>query len=397
MSYPLLMLLSALAQAPAEPPRSDVGSYFNFLDAYAAKSTHPLSFLSGNWPDPEAWRKQGRDKMFEILLYHPDPAPRDAIVLETTKKDGYTRYLVRYSITADRKTDAYLLVPEGLTKPAPAVVALHCHSGFYYFGKEKITETENPPKVLQDLINGTYGGRCFADALARRGFVVLVPDAFYFGAQRLPVDTLQEQYVRDLNKLTPGSDEYIREFNATSSRHENLMAKAMFDAGTTWPGVLAQGDIASVDYLLTRPEVDAARIGCLGLSIGGYRSAHLFGLDPRVKVGIVAGWMVPYRSILFDHIKNHTWMLYVPGQVPWLELPDVVTLNAPNPLMVINCSQDKLFTMEGMRAAESHIAEVYKRMGASEKFLCKFYDEPHSLKIPAQDDAIAWFERWLKP
>ncbi len=396
MASSLLMLLPLITHG-ADAMSSDVGDYFGFLNRYAEKHSNAISYLTGNWPDREIWSKQGREKMAELLNYHPDPAPApNAEVLETAKKAGYTRYLVRYSITADRKTEAFLLVPDGLAKPAPAVVALHCHSGFYYYGKEKITETDNPTKVLEDLINGTYGGRCFADELARHGFVVLVPDAFYFGVQRLPLDSMPERYTEDLKKLTPGSDAYIREFNHVSGDHESTMAKTIFDAGTTWPGILVQGDIASVDYLLTRPEVDASRIGCMGLSIGGWRAAYLFGLDPRLKAGVVAGWMTPYTSLPHHHSKNHTWMLHVPGQVNWLDLTDMTALNGPNPLMVINCLQDSLFPLDGMRAAEAKLAEIYKRMGAPDSFLCKYYDLPHSLKVPAQDDAIAWLEKWLK-
>ncbi len=397
MSIPFAVLISLISQSTGvNPPiKSDIGSFFPFLDAYAGKSACSLSYLSGPWPDVAAWRQQGRDKMFELLRYAPTPASSDAEILETVKKDGYTRYRVRYSVTSDRKTEAFLLIPDGLTQPAPAVVALHCHSGFYYYGKEKITETENPPKILQNLIDGTYGGRPFADELARRGFVVLVPDAFYFGSQRIQPDAMPDERVPDLKKYTPGSDGYIRSFHMYSGRQEELTAKSIFAAGSTWPGILFQGDRASVDYLLTRPEVDPGRIGCMGLSIGGFRSAHLFALDPRIKAAVVAGWMVTYRSLLFDHVKNHTWMVYIPGQQAWLDLPDVVTLNAPNPLMVINCSQDNLFSMEGMKAAETKIAEVYTRMGAADRFRCKYYDEPHSLKIPAQNDAIAWLELWL--
>jgi len=174
------------------------------------------------------------------------------------------------------------------------------------------------------------------------------------------------------------------------------MAKTMFAAGATWPGILFQGDRASVDYLVTRPEVDPSRIGCIGLSIGGYRSAHLFALDPRIKCAVVAGWMTTYSALLYDHIHSHTWMVYVPRQHSFLDLPDVVTLNAPNPLMVINCLNDSLFTLEGMQAAEKKIAGVYGKMGAADRFTCNYYDEPHSLKIPAQDDAIAWFQKWLR-
>ena len=64
--------------------------------------------------------------------------------------------------------------------------------------------------------------------------------------------------------------------------------------------------------------------------------------------------------------------------------------------MVINCLKDSLFTLEGMQAAEQKLATVYEKMGAGDRFVCNYYDEPHSLKVPAQDDAIAWLEKWLK-
>ena len=57
-------------------------------------------------------------------------------------------------------------------------------------------------------------------------------------------------------------------------------------------------------------------------------------------------------------------------------------------------SGDPQFT--AMHAAENKISKIYDKIGASEKFLCNYYDEPHSLKIPAQNVAIQWLEKWLK-
>lgn len=375
---------------------SSVAGYHPFLQHYADAQPMALSYLSRDWPDRAAWAGQGRKKMQELLAYRPDPVPADPVVLETIQKEGYIRDRVRIQVTADRATDMFLFIPEGLSAPAPAVLALHDHGGFYYYGKEKSCETENPVPALRKHIRMAYGGRPFADELARRGFVVLVPDAFYFGSQRLDADRAPHSFSSRLKGLTPDSDKYVVKFNSLANRHEEIVAKTMFAAGTTWPGVLFQGDRAAVDYLAARPEVNPDRIGCAGLSMGGFRSAHLFGLDPRIKAAVVAGWMTTYGSLLFDHLTSHTWMIYVPGQLQWLDLPDVTTLNAPQPLMVINCLQDFLFTLDGMRAAEHKIAEVYKRMDAADRFCCRYDDEPHSLKIPAQDAAIDWLERWLK-
>ena len=380
-----------------EKPKSQVGNCHSFIQEYADGQPHRLSYLYGYWRDrgQEAWRQAGRAKMRELLAYESGSAALLPEVLSETKKEGYTRYLVRYNVTANRKTEAFLLVPDKLDRPAPAVVALHDHGGFYYFGKEKITETEQPLPCLTKHIDSAYAGRAFADELARNGFVVLVPDAFYFGSQRLELDELPDAFTAPVRGLTPGSNEYVAAHRDVAGPHEELVAKTIFAAGSTWPGILFQGDRASVDYLLTRPEVDAGRIGCMGLSIGGYRSAHLFGLDPRIKAGVVAGWMTTYASLLYDHLRYHTWMVYVPGQLAWMDLPDVASLNAPRPLMVLNCTQDELFTLAGMNDAERRIMETYEAMNAPERFKCIYHDEPHSLKIPAQNDAIAWLRKWL--
>lgn len=373
----------------------DVGAYHPFIQHFADSRPVSLSYLAQRWADRAVWADRGRAKMAELLAYRDDAVPHGAEVLDITKGDGVTRRRIRFHVTADRTTEAILLVPDGLTAPVPAVVALHDHGGFYYFGKEKICTTVNPLGSLRRHIDKAYQGRPYADELARNGFVVLVPDAFYFGSQRLVPESLPPRYSDSLAGIEHGSDEYVTVFNSLALAHEEIVAKTLFDAGTTWPGVLFQGDRAAVDYLVTLPEVDSERIGCIGLSIGGFRSAHLFGMDSRIKAAVVAGWMTSYASLLYDHLRWHTWMIYVPGQLEWLDLPDVATLNAPRPLMVANCTKDELFTLEGMRSAEQKIGEVYRRMNASECFCCRYDDVPHSFGIPAQDAAIAWLKRWL--
>ena len=381
----------------AQEKRPDTGNLYPMLREYADRSPLSLSYLARDWPDIEQWRIRGRAKMQELLAYETDKTPLALEILDTIRCDGYTRYLVRYAIAPGRTTEAFLLIPDNLKAPAPTVLALHDHGGFYYFGKEKHTAIDRAPEALKDHIGKAYGGRTYADELVRHGFVVLCPDAFYFGSQRLDPAKVSERMTLDFPGL--GSDdenERIRTFNRFASSMETLTAKTIFTAGATWPGILFQGDRASVDYLLTRPEVDPARIGCMGLSIGGFRSAHLFGLDPRIKAGVVAGWMTTYSSLLFDDLLWHTWMIYVPGQYAFLDLPDVASLNAPNPLMVIDCLRDQLFPLEGMQAAEKKLAAIYAKMGAPDRFKCSYYDVPHSLDVTMQDDAIAWLEKWLK-
>lgn len=376
---------------------NDLGQFYPELQEYANSRSMVLSYLAKDWPEPEQWRVQGRAKMMELLGYVPEPVPLNPVILEETKKSGYTRYKVQYSLTQYRKTEAYLLIPDGLTKPAPAVIALHDHGGFYYYGKEKIVETENQPEILKEFINESYEGRTYADELARHGFIVLCPDAIYFGSQRLDLNLVSEYFTDKYPEIkSPDKNIAIETHNRFCSEYEQIMARYFFGSGSTWPGVLFHGDRVAVDYLLTRPEVDPARIGCIGLSIGGFRSAHLFGLDPRISVCVDAGWMTSYSMQIDNHLRHHTWMIYVPRQLEFLDLPDVVSLSVPKPLMIINCKKDGLYTMNAMQASADKIKTIYKKLNASDRFVTKWYDVPHSFNIGMQNDAILWLEHWLK-
>jgi dienelactone hydrolase len=396
--YACLIVLHCCVILPsnAQQTASDIGNFYPLLNAYASKDNSSLSYLSRDWRSVEKWRKAAKVQLNELLAFNPEPAPLNAEVLSTTKREGYTQYLVRYNVNALQITEAFLLVPDNLTKPAPAVIALHDHGGFYYFGKEKHTLTDNQPAILVEYIQNLYEGRYYADELAKRGFVVLCPDAPYFGSQKLDPELLvdSKKYFNKTEEVEESAR--IQIFNKQlAGPNEVAMNKTILTSGTTWLGIIAQNDRVAVDFLLSRPEVDKDRIGCIGLSLGGLRSTYLFGLDSRIKAGVVAAFSTTYQHMLQQH-AHHTWMMYVPRQYQFLDLPDVASLNAPRPLMIMNCKQDKLFSITGMQAAEEKLSTIYSKMKAADKFACRYYDVPHSMTVPMQEDAFAWLEKWLK-
>lgn len=388
------MLLSIYASA--QDVSSDIGNFYPILKAYSGKHNSKLSYLKQNPKQREKWRKEARAKMMELLAFNPEPAPLNSEVLSKIQRDGYTQYLVRYNLNELQKTEAILLIPDNLKKPAPAVIALHDHGGFYFYGKEKHSLTDNQPTILKEYIQNLYEGRTYADELAKRGFIVLSPDAMYFGSQKLDPSLLSD--AKGYAKKIEGAEEseIIQIYNKqVAGPNEVAMNKTILTSGTTWMGMISQGDRVAVDFLLSRPEVDPGRIGCIGLSLGGLRSTYLFGLDPRIKTGVVAAFSTTYEHMLQNHAR-HTWMMYVPQQYQYLDLPDVASINAPRPLLVMNCNQDKLFSIEGMKAAEQKLSAVYTKMKASDKFKTNYYDVPHSMTIAMQEDAFDWLEKWLK-
>jgi len=266
--------------------------------------------------------------------------------------------------------------PRKYNRRLPAVVALHDHVGFKYYGKEKITAIPDEPEILVEFKKESYSGRSWATELAKRGFAVLAVDVFLFGSRKVPVSSLNEEFQKRFEGLEPCSKGYIQRYNEFAAEHEHLLAKTILAAGPTWPGIFTYDDRRSVDYLLTRPEVDPTRIGCGGLSGGGLRTIFLAGLDPRIRCAVCVGFMSTFREMLRNNIKCHTWMLYVP-------------------LMVQYNENDPLYTIEGQRQADRKIAEIYSRMEYPENYSGEFYPGPHKFDTEMQEDAFEWFEKWL--
>ena len=188
----------------------------------------------------------------------------------------------------------------------------------------------------------------------------------------------------------------VADFNRRSQQSEQLVARSLFTAGITWPGVLLWDDLRTVDYLASRPEVDVQRLGCVGLSLGGYRSFLLAALDPRIKVAVDVGWMTSCASQIRRHVI-HTigFTFHIAGLYRSLDLPDLAALIAPRALLVINGAKDSLFAPEGVQAAFEKIGACFQKAGASDRQRCRLYDAPHEFNRQMQDEAFAWIARSL--
>jgi dienelactone hydrolase len=286
---------------------------------------------------------------------------------------------------------AYVLVPKKPRRPAPAIVDLHSHGGMFLFGKEKVIDLGANHPAMTEYHERNYDGRPTATALVRRGYVVVTIDAFFFGERRLLLDA-------DLGKGWDRSRydaETVRQLNGQCRAREATLAKSLVFAGATWPGIVFWDDLRTVDYLATRPEVDPKRIGCLGISMGGYRAMFLAALDDRVRAACVTGFMSTVRPMLKAHIDTHSWVHFLPGLHRFLDWPDVAALAAPRALLVQQCAQDRLFPPTGMKDAVDRIAPVYEKAGARQRFAGRFYDVPHRFTKAMQDDAFAWLDRHL--
>lgn len=198
---------------------------------------------------------------------------------------------------------------------------------------------------------------------------------------------------RDRGRMTKDD---VAGFNRRSQQSEQLLARSLFTAGITWPGVMLWDDLRTVDYLAARPEVDARRLACVGLSVGGYRSFLLAALDQRIKVAVNVGWMSSLGSHIRRHIVNSIGLTFqIIGLYRYLDLPDLAALIAPRSVLVINGSRDQLFPREGVDAAFKKIEQCFRKAGVPDRQRCRLYDAPHQFNVAMQAEAWAWIARWL--
>ncbi len=221
--------------------------------------------------------------------------------------------------------------------------------------------------------------------------MVITIDAFMFGERRAVIDAALPSGW-DRTKFTV---EDVQRLNLQCRARESTLVKGLTLAGATWPGIVFWDDVRTVDYLLTRPEVDPARIGCQGVSMGGYRSLFLAALDPRIRAACVVGFMSTVRPMIRAHLDTHSWVHFLPALHRYLDWPDIASLAAPRSLLVLQCSRDGLFPPAGMQDSVTRIAELFRHARVAERFTSRFYDVPHHYTRAMQDDAFAWFDRQL--
>ncbi len=370
-----------------------IGSFGSWAASIVGDEPVALSFRHKQWTDVEAWRLVARQRLLDCLAQPETGGIPEVTVHRCFTYDGLYIEELSWQLPYGPSTEAIFLKPAGATGKVPGILGLHDHARNKYFGKQKITRTaEAHHPVMIDHHHEFYGGMAWANELAKRGYAVLVADAFPFASRRVLLQDVPEEIRAEFTGM--GSD--IDAYNDWAAEHESIMAKSLFCAGTTWPGVFLAEDQRALDVLCARPDVDPERVGCGGLSGGGMRTVFLGGVDPRIRCAVCVGMMTTWRDYLLYKSYTHTWMVFVPLLPRDLDYPEILGLRAPLPTLVQNNIDDELFTLSEMERASAILQAVYEKAGAADHYRGAFYPGPHKFDSQMQAEAFDWFDRWLK-
>jgi len=263
----------------------------------------------------------------------PDPCNLKPTVTKTQQMDGYRLEWLSYEVEVGDRVPAIALVPDAATNisSAPAIVIWHQHNGQWHLGKSE------PAGLAGNAMHHT------GVALAKLGYVVLCPDALCFEERQDPQE-----------KLKSGAFERFEFLRYV------VAGKCM-----AWKNILDMR--RAVDYLVSRPEVEAQRIGCYGHSMGSTHTWMVGPWEPRIKC-LVGNCCLPTYAAIHRTKMLHCFPNYIPGWEQFGDTPEIAGLIAPRRLHLNFGETDQGSPINEVRTGVKQIAEIYEKSNAAEQF-----------------------------
>lgn len=321
---------------------------------------------------------------FLKLLDRPR-VPLDVRVQETKPSDGLVTE--RISFASERK-------PSGEMERVPMLL-IHSSS----IGDQK------QPAVL--VLHGTGGSkeglRELLVELAKHGFVAAAIDGRYHGERAAgPRGAAYNDAITQAWRSKPGQPQ-----------------EHPFYYDTCW-------DIwRTIDYLVSRKDVDPARLGLIGFSKGGIETWLAAAVDERIKVAVPAiavqsfrwsleneRWQARANTIKKAHeaaakdlgepainarVCRALWNKIIPGILDQFDCPSMLRLFAGRPLLILSGELDANCPIEGANLACAVCRQAYDAVGAGDRLkIMVAKGVGHSVTKEQREAALAWFEKWLK-
>jgi len=295
-----------------------------------------------------------REELYGLMGDLPDRhRPISGAKRGEEEREGYVLETWDLDLNALETVPAYLARPAALSGRAPAILFNHSHGGGYDIGKLEFVDGRS---YLQPVP--------YARELTEQGFVALAIDHWCFG-----------------------------ERNHTS---EADTFKAMLWQGQVLWGMMTYDSLRALDWLVARPEVDPARIGTLGISMGSTMAWWLAALDERVKVTVDICCLTDFHTLLAKKdLRLHGVYYYVPGLLKHFTTAQINALIAPRAHLALAGVQDPLTPVEGLDIVDEELKRVYAAAGHPERWKLLRYDVAHQETAEGRREILAFLQRFL--
>lgn len=375
------ILLSIHLKTSAQSDTVDYGVIKNmpvFFEQLKQQLDYPEAWGHTATKNFDIWRTEARKVLTECMQNLP-PAPKEykMSVVETERRGNYEARKIWFNLSEWYRIPAYLLVPDG-DGPFPAIVMLHDHGAHFSIGKEKMVRpfgvSEEVLADAEDWATRCYDGQYTGDYFAQHGYVVLSIDALFWGER--------------------GRQEGIN-YDGQQALASNFM-----QMGASWGAFINIDDVRSAEFLAALPMVDKEKVGCLGFSMGAYRSWMLSALTDCIKASASVCWMNTTEHLMTltnnQNKGGSAYSMLIPNLRRYLDYPHTASIACPKPTLFFNGTQDKLFPIDGVKDAYQTMRSVWKSQNADERLVTKIWEEKHFFNKEMQKETLEFFNRWFK-
>jgi len=320
------------------------------LHQHLAKRTkQALAFRGG---DVKSWQRKLRAKLRDLIGWNRMPKKRVPLAVRSLwTQSRRIGTIEKIAFAAEPYSDvlAYVCIPKNATPPYTWMICLQGHSTGMH--NSIGVDRQNEAKRIR-----VEGDRDFALGCMARGIAALCIEQRSFGLRR-------EQ-----------TQKHIAAHGCQDATMHALML------GRTLMGERVFDVDRGIDYLLTRSDVDAERIGVMGNSGGGTISVFSAALLPRLAFAMPSCYFCTFRDSIMS--IGHCVDNYVPGLLLHAEMSDVLGLFAPRPVVVVAGKTDPIFPVRAVRRAFRDLKGIYRAAGAEDR--CDLYVGPGGHRFYAE-------------
>ncbi len=150
-----------------------------------------------------------------------------------------------------------------------------------------------------------------------------------------------------------------------------------------------------IDYLQSRPDILADKIGCAGNSGGGTETAYLMALDERIAAASPGGFLTTYRRLI-DGQGPQDGEQNIFAQIAFgMDEADYCIMRAPKPTLICNGMRETTFDIRGTWQLFFEAKRVYSRLRRGEAIDINIPDAPHGFTFQQREAVASWMHRWL--
>lgn len=320
--------------------------------------------------DCRTWQTQRRDFFIRQIGGFPERTPLNARITGALQGAGYRMEKILFQSRPNHHVTANLYLPA--TKPPYPGVLVPC--GHSHNGKAA----------------GGYQRVCIL--LARHGMAALCYDPIGQGERYQMLDFEHEHTHFETAAHIPVPHprvQHLCTIEHTTIGLGSILLGANIAQYRIWDGMRA------IDYLQSREDIRADKIGCTGNSGGGTLTAYLMALDDRILAAAPVCYLTTFRKLI-DTRGAQDAEQNIFGQIAFgMDEPDYVILRAPKPTLICAGTRDATFDIEGTWELFRQAKRFYARLGFAEGVDLIEADAPHGFTIQQREAAARWMRRWL--